>query len=264
MRPVLPVSPDATHQRVELHGLAFDRLDEAGAVRIIIDGCRSDGGGWACPVNTDVLRQHHRSSAVRALIAEADLVLADGMPIVWASKLAGSPLPQRVAGSSMVHALADAAARTDVRMFLLGGAADTARIAAQRLERDHVGATVVGTHSPPFGFEADPGAGRAIEESLLAVRPDLVFVGLGFPKQEELIRRLRPLLPTTWFVSSGATFSFLSGDVRRAPEWAQRLGLEWLHRLVQEPRRLFRRYLIEGVPFVLGFLATAVVSRFTR
>jgi N-acetylglucosaminyldiphosphoundecaprenol N-acetyl-beta-D-mannosaminyltransferase len=133
--------------------------------------------------------------------------------------------------------------------------------AAERLRRRHPALRIAGTYCPPRGFERSPAQQREIEASLLAARPDIVFVGLGFPKQERLTLRLRPLLPDAWFVSCGIGLSFASGDVARAPQWAQHTGLEWMHRLLQEPRRLARRYLVDGVPFLARMLAVSLRRR---
>jgi N-acetylglucosaminyldiphosphoundecaprenol N-acetyl-beta-D-mannosaminyltransferase len=115
-------------------------------------------------------------------------------------------------------------------------------------------------HTPAFGFERDPSAVPAIRAELQAARPDIVYVALGFPKQERLIRAVRDVLPQAWFVGVGISFSFLAGDMPRAPDWMQRAGLEWAHRLAMEPRRLARRYLVDGLPFAarLGLHALAV------
>ncbi len=103
-----------------------------------------------------------------------------------------------------------------------------------------------------------------IRAMLAAAAPDVVYVGLGFPKQERLIEQLRPLLPHAWFLGIGISFSFVAGEVKRAPRWMQRLGLEWTHRMVQEPGRLLKRYLIHGIPFAIRLMAGAFCARFSR
>ena len=186
--------------------------------------------------------------------------MADGLPIVWASRLAGTPLPERVPGSDFVLTLPAAAARTGVPVFLLGGNPGVAEEAAAQLEARHPGIRVR-FHCPPFGFEDDPDELARIREALLRERPGLVLVGLGFPKQERVIRLLRRDLPETWFAGVGISLSFLAGDQPRAPLVLQRLGLEWIHRLCHEPRRLFRRYLVQGLPFALRLFTWAMTRR---
>ena len=242
---------------VELMGLQVSAVTEQETIDAILDAVGRGEGGWICPVNVDVLRQWVASAEVRELIAPADLVVADGAPMVWASRLAGTPLPERVAGSSLIVTLPASAAARGASLFFLGGNEGTARRAADILLERHRDLRIVGTLCPPFGFERDEAQRRRIESELRAAAPDVVFVGLGFPKQEHLIQRLREVLPRAWFVSCGVSFSFVSGEVHRAPPVLQRLGLEWLHRLAQEPRRLARRYLVDGLPFVARLFADA-------
>jgi N-acetylglucosaminyldiphosphoundecaprenol N-acetyl-beta-D-mannosaminyltransferase len=187
--------------------------------------------------------------------------VADGQPIVWASRLAGTPVPERVPGSDLVLSLPEAAARAGVRVFLLGGNPGVAADAARRLQALNPGLQHVGSYCPPFGFEDDPGALDRIKDVLRAARPTLVLVGLGFPKQERLIRTLRPEFPEAWFAGVGISLSFLTGDQSRAPTMLQRLGLEWLHRLLHEPRRLFRRYVVRGLPFSFMLFGWALAHR---
>ena len=130
-----------------------------------------------------------------------------------------------------------------------------------KLTERYPGLRVAGTLSPPFGFEASPEWHERIERALRDAAPDIVYVGLGFPKQERLIVSLRRGFPDTWFVSCGISFSFVSGEIHRAPLLVQRLGLEWMHRLLQEPRRLFRRYLVQGPPFLAELLWSALRAR---
>lgn len=246
---------------VRLLGLEFAALSESATVQRVLGGVQAEHGGWVCPVNLDVLRQWRASEEVRDLVSQAELVVADGMPLVWAGGLQGTPLPQRVAGSSLTLTLSAAAAEARASIFLLGGNPGTAERAAEVLCERYPGLTVAGTLSPPFGFEHDPAWQARIERALLVADPDIVYVGLGFPKQERLIVALRRALPTTWFVSCGVSFSFIGGELVRAPRLMQRLGLEWLHRLVQEPRRLYRRYLLDGLPFLATLLLSVLRLR---
>ncbi len=242
-------------------GLGFDALDESEVVDTVLQALTVGTGGWLCPVNVDVLRQCMAADELRALVSNADLVLPDGMPLLWAARIQGTPFPARVSGSSLIWTLSDAAARSSRSVFLLGGNPGTAERAAAQLQERVSGLRIAGTACPPFGFEHDDEALHAIEEHVRSADPDIVFVALGFPKQELLIERLRPLLPAAWFLSCGISFSLVAGEVRRAPRWMQRAGLEWAHRLTQEPRRLFRRYVVLGLPFLAKMLRTAVRAR---
>lgn len=242
-------------------GLAFAALSERETIEYVMRALADGRGGWISTVNLDILRQWHRTPEVKELIDDADLVVADGMPLIWAGGIQGSPLPERVAGSTLVRTLTAAAAAADASVFLLGGNPGVADAAGAALAAECPGVRVAGTLCPPFGFEDDPVWMDRIERSLDQAAPDIVFVGLGCPKQERLIVALRERMPGAWFMGCGISFSFLSGEVQRAPAIVQRLGFEWLHRLAQEPKRLFRRYLIHGVPFLLRLLWSAAIMR---
>ncbi|MCC6660734.1 MAG: WecB/TagA/CpsF family glycosyltransferase [Phycisphaerales bacterium] len=217
-------------------------------------GLAAGRGGWVVTPNLEILRRLTTEPALATLVAPADLRLADGMPLIWASRLQRTPLPARVAGSDLIWSLTGRAARDGRSVFLLGGNPGAAEHAAAEFARRFPGLRVAGHHCPPMGFEKDPGQLAALEALLLAACPDIVYVGLGSPKQEHLITRLRPLLPAAWFLGIGISFSFVTGEVRRAPRWMQACGLEWAHRLVQEPRRLAKRYLVHGLPFAARLL----------
>jgi N-acetylglucosaminyldiphosphoundecaprenol N-acetyl-beta-D-mannosaminyltransferase len=244
-------------------GLGFAAVSERDTIEHVLDGVAGGRGGWVCPANLDVLRQWRASAELRELVARADLVVADGMPLIWAGGLQGSPLPERVAGSTLVGSLCEEAARAGASVFLLGGNPGTAEAAADELASRAPGLRVAGTLCPPFGFERDPAAMAAIEDALRVAAPDVVFVGLGFPKQERLIVELRERLADAWFVSCGISFSFVAGEIHRAPRIVQRLGLEWLHRMVQEPKRLCRRYLLQGLPFLCRLMLSVLLVRTT-
>jgi N-acetylglucosaminyldiphosphoundecaprenol N-acetyl-beta-D-mannosaminyltransferase len=181
---------------------------------------------------------------------------------VWASRLQGTPLPQRVAGSALINTLSKAAGRRGFSIFLLGGNPGTAQRAGEILTSRFAGLRMAGCACPPPGFEHDPQALQMLRSRLQAAKPHIVYVALGSPKQELLTRKLAPLLPATWFLGVGISFSFVCGEVKRAPIWMQRLGLEWVHRLGQEPGRLVRRYVLEGLPFAARLLCGAIARRF--
>ncbi len=242
-------------------GLPFDAIDERDLVRVFQEGVRTKRGGWIVTPNLDILRRFTADAESRELILAASHRVADGTPIVWASRLAGAPVPERVPGSDLVLSLPEAAAKAGVRVFLLGGDPGVAAAAARRLEDLYPGLGTVDSYCPPLGFEHDSAELARIKATLREASPVLVLIGLGFPKQERLIRWLRAELPRAWFAGVGISLTFLAGDQPRAPAVLQRLGLEWLHRLCHEPRRLFRRYLIQGLPFSLRLFAWAVSYR---
>jgi exopolysaccharide biosynthesis WecB/TagA/CpsF family protein len=244
---------------VELCGINLHAIDERQCISRVLRESAAGRGGVVVTPNLDHVRRYRTDAEYALLVNKADLVVADGMPLIWASKLQGTPLPGRVAGSDLIGSLSAAAARAGRSIFLLGGDPGTADGAAEVLRRRHPGLQIVGTCCPPMGFERDAAKVNEISSMVVAAKPDIVFVALGSPKQERLIDRLRGRLPGTWWLGVGISFSFLAGEVRRAPRWMRATGMEWIHRLLQEPGRLAKRYLVHGVPFALRLLAASSV-----
>lgn len=229
-------------------------LTQAQCVDSIMKALQQGRGGWVVTPNLDHVRRSATDSTYAHAIREAELRVADGMPLIWASRLQGTPLPERVAGSDLIYALSRGLSERKGSVFLLGGDPGTAESSAKVLAQSYPGLAIAGICCPPMGFENDPILFEEIKKQIVDSRADVVFVALGSPKQEYLIRRLRNLLPRAWWIGVGITFSFVCGNVRRAPRWMQRWGLEWIHRLIQEPRRLAARYLFHGMPFGLKLL----------
>jgi N-acetylglucosaminyldiphosphoundecaprenol N-acetyl-beta-D-mannosaminyltransferase len=249
---------------IRLHGVDFHAITEQRCIEHILDELDAGNGGVVVTPNLDHLRRCARDLTFNALVAEADLVVADGMPLIWASRLQRTPLPQRVAGSDLISSLSAAAAKRNRSVFLLGGAPGSAEGAAKVLRDRSPELRVGGIHCPPVGFEKDEAAMNATIATLVAAQPDIVYVGLGSPKQEFLIERIRKVLPNAWWLGVGVSFSFLCGDVRRAPTVLRKLGLEWAHRLVQEPKRLFHRYIVVGLPFGASLLSKSTLRGLPR
>jgi len=234
---------------ITLRGVRFHAIDEQACIRHILGEIAAGTGGFVVTPNVDHLRRCRSDLSFSVLVSEANLVVADGMPVVWASRLQGTPLPQRVAGSDLISSLSAGAAKEGRSIFLLGGEPGTAEAAGRVLTSRSPNLKIAGTLCPPIGFEKNEIEMGKIIETLQAARPDIVYVALGSPKQEQLIDRLRRLLPQTWWLGVGVSFSFLCGDVKRAPLWMRKYGLEWIHRLLQEPGRLTHRYVVVGIPF---------------
>jgi N-acetylglucosaminyldiphosphoundecaprenol N-acetyl-beta-D-mannosaminyltransferase len=253
--------------RVHLDGTGFDRITEDEVVAVVRDALAYGRGGRIVTPNIDILRRAQADARVTAYLDDADLIVADGMPLVWASRLSGTPLPERVAGSSLIWSLSEGLGRDGRSVFVVGGNPSTPRQpdgahrAAARLAAECPGLRIAGTLCPEPGFERRRAVFAEFAAAVKDAKPDLVFVGLGFPKQEDVITRLRADLPQTWFIGCGAAVNFVAGDVDRAPRWMQRTGLEWAHRLGTEPGRLARRYLRHDAPYALRLLTTCAARR---
>ncbi len=234
---------------IELFGMPIHpvRFDEV--VDLLLTLAQGHRSSYAVTANVDHVVRFARNPALHHLYKQASLVVADGMPLIWASRLLGKPLPERVAGSDLFPALCAKAAEHSLSVFLLGGAPGTARRAAQILQTQHPQLRVVGTYCPDYGFEKDPAQTSRIVDVVRTARPDVLFVGLGSPKQETWIVDNMTACQAVLSIGVGISFSFVCGEIARAPLWMRRAGLEWLHRLLQEPRRLWKRYLIEDLEF---------------
>jgi N-acetylglucosaminyldiphosphoundecaprenol N-acetyl-beta-D-mannosaminyltransferase len=210
-------------------------------------------------VNVDTWLKLRRDEELRRIYAAADLVLVDGTPLTWAARLLGTPLPGRVSGSDLFPAVCAAAARHGHRLFLLGGNPGVAERARQVLQRRHPG-LVISTYAPPFGFERDEAENRRAIEAVRRARPDILFVGLSQPRQERWLASHRDALDVPVAMGVGSSFDYVAGRLRRAPLWMQRAGLEWSYRLMQEPGRLWRRYLLDD-PRIVVYVAREGLRR---
>jgi len=258
------MTEQATAQSIDsvlMRGIRLDALTEAGCVEHLMKELDAGRGGWVITPNLDHMRRAEKDDEFRGMLAQADVVVADGMPLIWASWVQGTALPQRVAGSSLVWSVAKAAAEHGRSLYLLGGDPGAAEGAAKALIARYPDLRIAGIDCPAFGFDQDPVKIVEVKQKVLEAKPDIVYVGLGSPKQERLIGQVRVGLPHVWWLGVGISLSFIAGDVRRAPRWIQKLGMEWLHRLAQEPGRLAKRYLIHGLPFAARLLFGALLQR---
>jgi N-acetylglucosaminyldiphosphoundecaprenol N-acetyl-beta-D-mannosaminyltransferase len=206
----------------------------------------------------DFIRLAREDPAFRAAVNGADLVVPDGVPVLWAARLLRQPLGERVTGVDLVEQGAALAAARGYRVFLLGAAPGVADAAAAALTRRHPGLCIAGTYAPPIGpFSAEENA--RMVAAVRAARPHLLFVAFGAPRQELWIRAHLDELEVPVCVGVGGTFNFLSGAVPRAPRWMRRAGLEWAHRLAHEPGRLWRRYLVHDLPVFLRLLGAGLM-----
>lgn len=239
---------------VSILGVPFDPVTTEEALARLAAMVAARRPHYVVTPNVDFLVQAQRDAELHRILGEADLVLCDGQPLVWASRWLGNPLPERVAGADLTPRLVAQAARLGHRLFLLGATPESNAAAAGRLQARHPDLLLAGHYAPPFRpleqmDEAD------IAARIKAARPDLLLVSFGCPKQEKWIARNYRALGVPVCLGVGATIDFLAGRVRRAPTWMRRSGLEWTFRLAQEPRRLFRRYATDLRCFSFALLA---------
>jgi len=240
--------------RVNLLDTWIDKIDLAGAVAQIDTFVQRRTPRQVVTVNVDFLRLADEQAAFRSLINSADLSVPDGMPLLWGARLLGDPLIERVTGVELISECARLAAEKDYKIFLLGAGAGVAEQAAVVLRGRYPGVRIIGTYAPPMGpLSADENEKmvRLVQE----MQPDMLFVAFGAPRQDEWIRQNMGRLDVPVCMGVGGSFDFLAGRTRRAPLWMQRCGLEWLYRVVQEPGRLWKRYLVDDLPIFMQLMA---------
>lgn len=245
-----PRSPSSEARTTNILGLRVSAIDMAEAVATIDGWIARRERQYVCICTVHTTMECDRDPALRAVVNGAGLRTPDGMPLVWLSRRSGHRHVERVYGPDLMLELCARSSRTGHRHFFYGGAPGVADTLASKLKERFPGLLVAGTHTPPMlpvgGIED-----AATIERINAAKPDIVWVGLGTPKQDWWVATHRPLLDAPVLIAVGAAFDFHSGRIRQAPRWMQRSGLEWLFRLSQDPRRLWRRYSILNAKFIL-------------
>jgi N-acetylglucosaminyldiphosphoundecaprenol N-acetyl-beta-D-mannosaminyltransferase len=226
---------------------ALDRIDE-----LVTVGRATGRTHQIATVNADFVVKALSDPQLRRILQDADMATADGMPLVWGARMLGVPIKSRVTGVDMVNRMAERAALRGYSLYLLGAAPGVAQRAAEILCARYPGLRIVGVASP--SQQAVAGNDPAIIATIRAANPDILLVAFGNPKQEKWIHTHTEQLCTPVMMGVGGTFDFVAGVTKRAPRWMQDTGLEWLHRLLQEPRRLWRRYAVDLVGFGFYFL----------
>jgi N-acetylglucosaminyldiphosphoundecaprenol N-acetyl-beta-D-mannosaminyltransferase len=236
--------------RINVLGTEVAALNLDGAVRLICDWLSDEARGrYVCVTDVHCIMQSHRRPEVRQAYASADICVPDGMPLTWVGRLRGHRTMNRVYGPDLMLRMLEVSAGSGHTNFFLGGAEGVADDLQNRMTRRFPGLQVVGTYCPPFRA-LTTGERRELVESINELRPDLLWVGLGAPKQDLFMAEFQRDLDSKIMVGVGAAFDFHTGRVRQAPRWMMQSGLEWFFRLCVEPRRLGPRYFRNNPSFL--------------
>ena len=201
-------------------------------------------------INVDVVIKIEQDAYLKRITDQADMVLVDGKPLIWISKLHKRPVKAKISGSDLVPKLCEKAAEKGYTIFIIGGKDGIAEQAKRKLEKQLSGIKIVGTYAPPYGFEKDKNELDKINQMISDVHPDLLIGCFGCPKQEKWIYENYKKYDAMVSVCAGATVDFLAGNIRRAPGWMSDHGLEWFYRFTQEPKRMFKRYFVDDIKIV--------------
>ncbi len=248
-RSIAPASARHEPDRIEILGTPVSLTDHARAAERILGWVARRRGAFVCVRDVHGIMLARRDPELRAIHRQAGLVLPDGMPLVHVARLRGHRGIARVAGPDFVDTLADRGRASGLRHYFHGGAPGVAERMAASLARRYPGLCVAGWSTPPYGTPDEWTVALELQR-IRDAAPDVVWIGLSTPKQERWMHRHHAALPGTTLIGVGAAFDYHAGVIMRAPLWMRRATLEWLHRLLSEPRRLWRRYLVMAPSFV--------------
>lgn len=233
------------NSRIEMMGCQIDNLSMEETLQTIERFIQTGQPHQHVVVNVDKLVKASRDEKLRRIINDCSLINVDGMPVVWASRLLGKPLRERVAGVDLFESLMRRSAETGWRVYLLGAREEIVSDVKRIYEKKYPGLTIAGYGNGYWKPEEEPGVVREIK----AAKADILFVAISSPKKEQFLGRYQAEMKIPFAMGVGGTFDVAAGKVRRAPPWMQRAGLEWFYRFLQEPRRMFRRYFFDDMFF---------------
>ena len=247
-RPAVYSARGEPRSRANVLGIGIDAIDMSTAVSRILGGVRAHASGYVCVTGVHGIMEAQRDDELREILNASYMTTPDGMPTVWVGRAQGLAI-SRVYGPDLMLEVCMAGVATGVRHFLYGGGDGVAELLRQRLVERIPGLAIVGTFTPPFR-PLNSGEETVLASTIAAAQPDIVWVGLSTPKQERFMARYHDRLECSLMIGVGAAFDMHSGRTRQAPKWMQRSGLEWVFRLVTEPRRLWKRYLFNNPAFI--------------
>lgn len=233
--------------RIPFMNITIDNVTMEEAVACTKQLAKEGNGAYVVTPNVDHMIKLHQDDTFAKIYADADLILADGTPIMWFAKGFGTPLKEKVSGSDLFPRVCKMAADEKLSVFFLGGMEGVAKQAAKVLKRRYPTLSIVGIISPPFGFEKDETQMEEICKAIRDAGPDILFVGLGAPKQEKFFEAIKERVNVPVALHIGGSFDFVAGTIKRAPKWMSKIGLEWFYRMCKEPKRMFKRYMIDDM-----------------
>lgn len=236
--------------RMRLMNTEIDNLTMDETLDAIDSLIKEDNCSYVVTPNVDHIVQLEKDEELKRVYENASLILTDGKPLIWISNWYKTPIKEKISGSDLFPRVCDLAAKKGYTMYLLGAAEGVADKAAKNLMNKYKGLNIVGTYSPPFGFEKDKLELKKIERQIQEVHPDILIVGLGCPKQEKYMYHHCKELDVPISFGLGASIDFEAGNIKRAPRWMSEHGLEWLYRITQDPKRLAKRYLVDDMKII--------------
>ena len=251
--------PPPAVERLDVLGCSVDNLTMEETLAVVEGFIASGRPHQHVVVNVDKIVKARDDAQLREIINRCDLINADGMPVVWASRMLGRPLKERVAGIDLFEALMVRAAERGWRVFLLGAREEVVAKVRSIYEARHPELVIAGHRNGYW----QPGEEEAVAEQVRAARADLLFVAISSPMKERFLGRWQAHMRVPFAMGVGGSFDVAAGLVKRAPRWMQRTGLEWFYRFLQEPRRMFRRYFIDDMAF-FGMLGGELAARRMR
>lgn len=233
--------------RIRFFNIYIDNITMNEAIEKIKCIISSQKPGYVVTPNVDHIVKLSQDEEFLKVYQEADLVLTDGTPLIWISKLLKRPIKEKISGSDLFPQICKLASENHYKVFLLGAAEGIGAAAAENMVKLYPGINIVGTYSPRFGFENNGEEINKIIRIVRAANPDILIVGLGAPKQEKFIYKYKEHFGVPVSLALGASIDFMAGNIKRAPKWVSQMGLEWFYRFLREPRRLFKRYFVDDM-----------------
>lgn len=236
--------------RIKFMNTNIDNLTMAETLHEIDKLIQKKNCSYVVTPNVDHIVRLEKDEELQKVYKNASLILTDGKPLIWISKWYKTPIKEKISGSDLFPRVCQLAANKNYTMYLLGAAECVADTAARNLMKKYPGLNIVGTYSPPFGFEKNEQEMNKIKTQIQDVHPDILIVGLGCPKQEKFMYYHCKELGVPISFGLGASIDFEAGNIKRAPKWMSNHGLEWLYRFSKEPKRLFKRYFVDDLKII--------------